>query len=191
MASVMRLSGSILAVFFLAASIGIAAESKSPRADKIAEDDANFLKEAAQGGMAEVELGKMAAVRGSSKQVKDFGERMQKDHTKANEELKKLASSKGVQIPTELDRKHKSASERLAKLSGDEFDREYMKVMVDDHRETLEKFQREADKGKDPDVKKFASEQVPILKKHLELAQTTQKQVEGSGKSAAPAKSAK
>ena len=127
----------------------------------------------------------------ASKQVKEFGQRMQQDHGKANEALKKLAANKGVQLPTELDRKHKSAADRLSKLSGGEFDREYMKAMVDDHKETLEKFQREADKGKDSDVKKFASEHVPILKKHLELAQTTQKQVTASEKSSAPAKSAK
>jgi putative membrane protein len=66
-----------------------------------------------------------------------------------------------------------------------------MRAMVEDHKETLDKFQREADKGKDPDVKKFASEHVPILKKHLELAQTTQKQVAGSAKGASAAKSAK
>ena len=172
-------------------SLAISAETKSDRGSKLSDDDAEFVKEAAAGGMAEVELGKVAAEKGSSKQVKDFGQRMQKDHTKANAELKKLAGNKGVQLPTELDRKHKSASERLAKLSGDEFDREYMRTMVDDHKQTLEKFQRQADKGKDPDLKKFASEQLPILKKHLELAQTTQKQVAGSGKGGSPAKSAK
>jgi putative membrane protein len=64
----------------------------------------------------------------------------------------------------------KSAADRLSKLPGDEFDREYMRLMVEDHKETLEKFQRQADKGKDHDVKKFAREHVPILKKHLELA---------------------
>jgi putative membrane protein len=172
-------------------SLAISAETKSDRGSKLSDDDAEFVKEAAAGGMAEVELGKVAAEKGSSKQVKDFGQRMQKDHTKANAELKKLAGNKGVQLPTDLDRKHKSASERLAKLSGDEFDREYMRAMVDDHKETLEKFQRQADKGKDPDLKKFASEQLPILKKHLELAQTTQKQVAGSSKGGSPAKSAK
>ncbi|HEX2225588.1 MAG TPA: DUF4142 domain-containing protein [Candidatus Binatia bacterium] len=174
-----------------ASSVAMSAETKSDRGGKLSDDDADFVKEAAVAGMAEVELGKMAAEKGSSKQVKDFGQRMQKDHTKANEELKKLASNKGVQLLSELDRKHKSASERLAKLSGDEFDREYMRAMVDDHKETLEKFQRQADKGKDPDLKKFAGEQVPILRKHLELAQTTQKQVAGSGKGGSPTRSDK
>lgn len=168
-------------------SLALSAETKSERASKFSDDDAEFVKEAAAAGMAEVELGKMAAVRASSTQVKEFGQRMQKDHTKANEELKKLAGNKGVQLPTDVDRKHKSASERLAKLTGNEFDREYMRAMVDDHKETVEKFQRQAEKGKDPDLKKFASEQLPILKKHLELAQITEKQV----RDASPAKSGK
>ena len=123
---------------------------------------------------AEVQLGKIAAEKGSSKQVKEFGPQMQQDHGKANESLKKLAAKKGVQLPTDLEGKHKASVDKLSKMSGDEFDREYMRAMVDDHKETLEKFQREADNGKDADVKKFASEHVPILKKHLELAQTTQ-----------------
>lgn len=175
----------------LTASLAPGAETKGEREAKVSRDDANFMKEAAAGGLAEVQLGKIAADKASSKQVKDFGQRMQKDHGKANEALKKLAANKGVQLPTKLEGKHKSTVDRLSKLSGDEFDREYMRAMVEDHKETLEKFQREADKGKDPDVQKFASEHVPILKKHFELAQTTQQQVADAGKSAAPGKSAK
>jgi len=71
---------------------------------------------------------------------------------------------------------------RFIKLRGDEFDREYMSTMVSDHKEDIEKFPKEADNVKDPDVKKFAKDQLPILKKHLELAEQTQKQVSGSGK---------
>lgn len=170
--------------------LGVAAESTS-NGGKIAAEDATFMKEAAVGGMAEVQLGKLAAEKGSSEHVKEFGQRMQKDHSKANENLKNIAAKKGVQLPTALEGKHKSAMDRLSKLSGDEFDREYMRAMIDDHKETLEKFQREADKGKDPDVKKFASEQLPILKKHLELAESTQKRVAGSDKGAPRGKSAK
>lgn len=157
----------------LTASLAPGAETKGEREATVSRDDANFMKEAAAGGLAEVQLGKIAADKASSKQVKDFGQRMQ------------------LQLPTKLEGKHKSTVDRLSKLSGDEFDREYMRAMVEDHKETLEKFQREADKGKDPDVQKFASEHVPILKKHFELAQTIQQQVADAGKSAAPGKSAK
>ena len=130
----------------------------------------------------EVELGKIAAEKGSHQRVKEFGKRMQADHGKANEQLKKIASSKGVDLPTQPSGEHKSTMDKLTKLSGAEFDREYMDAMVDDHKEDIEKFQTQADKGKDPDLKKFASDTLPVLKKHLELAQSTQKQVKSQAK---------
>jgi putative membrane protein len=135
--------------------------------------------------MMEVQLGKIAADKASSDKVKDFGKRMQDDHGKANEELKGIASKKGVTLPKELASKHKRAVDRLSKLSGAEFDREYMKAMVDDHKEDLQKFKRQADKGKDPDVKQFASKNVPVLEQHLSLAQQTDQDVRGSAKGSA------
>ena len=140
------------------------------------------MKEAASGGLMEVELGKIAAEKGSHQRVKEFGKRMQADHSKANAQLKKIASSKGVDLPTEPSGEHKSTMDKLTKLSGGEFDREYMEAMVDDHKEDIEKFQTQADKGKDPELKKFASDSLPILKKHLELAQSTEKQIKTESK---------
>jgi putative membrane protein len=152
--------------------------------DKISGDDADFVKAAASGGMMEVQLGKIAAEKASNSRVKEFGTRMQKDHSKANDQLKKIAAKKDIKLPAELAAKHKATVNKLSKLKGEEFDREYMEAMVDDHKEDLEKFQRQADKGKDPEVKKFAQDQVPILKKHLELAQQTQKQASSGAKGA-------
>jgi len=167
-------------------ALASAADSKSGAGTKsgrdLSRDDTNFITEAAQGGLMEVELGKVAAKKGSAKGVKDFGQRMQKDHSKANAALKKIAANKGVKVPAALEGKHKSTVERLSKLSGAEFDREYMQTMVDDHKEDVEKFERQTDKGDDPDVKRFAGEQLPILKKHLELARTVNEQVERTGK---------
>ena len=149
---------------------------------KLPSGEERFMKEAASGGLMEVQLGKVAAEKGSHQRVKDFGKRMQADHSKANDQLKKIAAKKGVDLPTEPSGEHKSTMDKLTKLSGAEFDREYMDAMVDDHKEDIEKFQTEADKGKDPDVKKFASDNLPVLKKHLELAQSTQKQVKAEPK---------
>jgi putative membrane protein len=149
---------------------------------KLPSGEERFMKEAASGGLMEVQLGKVAAEKGSHQRVKDFGKRMQADHSKANEQLKKIAAKKGVDLPTEPSGEHKSTMDKLTKLSGAEFDREYMDAMVDDHKEDIEKFQTQADKGKDPDVKKFASDNLPVLKKHLELAQSTQKQVKAEPK---------
>jgi putative membrane protein len=160
-----------------------AAERSKDSKSKLPSGEERFMKEAASGGLMEVELGKFAAEKGSHQRVKEFGKRMQADHSKANAQLKKIASSKGVDLPTQPSGEHKSTMDKLTKLSGAEFDREYMEAMVDDHKEDIEKFQTQADKGKDPELKKFASETLPILKKHLELAQSTEKQVKSGSKS--------
>jgi putative membrane protein len=167
-------------VLSLPTGLALAAGTKSD--SKVPSADAKFVKDAAAGGMMEVELGKIAAEKGVNDQVKAFGRQMQDDHGKANEELKTLAANKGVQIPTALEGKHKKTVDRLAKLSGPEFDRQYMRTMIEDHKEDLKAFQREADKGKDPDVKQFASKYVPIIKKHLEMAETTGKQLKVASK---------
>src|SRR4051812_23562588 len=169
-------------------SVALAADSKSEsksantKGTKLTGDDERFIKEAASGGMMEVELGKIAADKAQDSEVKSFGKRMVDDHTKANQQLKTLASNKGVTIPSELDKKHKSKVDKLSKASGADFDRQYMKDMVDDHKEDVQKFQRIADKGRDADVKKFAADTLPTLKEHLDLAQKTDKQVSSSKK---------
>jgi putative membrane protein len=147
---------------------------------KLSSDDSNFVKDAAQGGMLEVELGKLAQEKAASEKVKTFGKRMEQDHSKVNDELKKLASDKGVQLSTALDSKHKSKVDKLSKMSGADFDKRYMSDMVSDHKEDVKKFQKEADKGKDPELKQFASQKLPTLKEHLQLAESTDKDVKGS-----------
>ena len=160
---------SLPTAFALAA--GAKSDSKVPSADE------QFLKDAAAGGMMEVELGKIAADKAVNDQVKAFGRQMQQDHGKANDELKTLAANKGVQIPAALAGKPKRTVDRLSKLSNAEFDRQYIRTMIDDHKDDLKAFQREADKGKDPDVKQFASKYVPMIQNHLEMAQATGKQL--------------
>jgi putative membrane protein len=162
----------------------LAADKNEPKtsADKLSSADEKFVKDAAAGGMMEVELGKMAAEKATNDKVKAFGRQMQQDHGKANEELKTVAASKGVQIPTALEGKHKRTVDRLSKLSGPEFDRQYIRTMIEDHKEDLKAFQREADKGKDPDLKEFASKYVPMIKNHLEMAQTTGEQLKLASK---------
>jgi putative membrane protein len=108
---------------------------------------------------------------------------MKEDHGKANKELEAIAKKKNVQLSKNLEGKHKSEVERLAKLMGDEFDREYMEAMVKDHKEDIEKFEQAAKNAKDSDVKAFASKQLPTLKEHLQLAQNANKQLSKSGSS--------
>ncbi|MGZ9031671.1 MAG: DUF4142 domain-containing protein, partial [Burkholderiaceae bacterium] len=96
--------------------------------------DQPFVEKAAMGGMAEVELGNLAQQKASSDQVKQYASRMVQDHGKANDELKQIATSKGIDLPTALDKKHRSDVDRLGKMSGAQFDRAYMSHMVDDHK---------------------------------------------------------
>ena len=131
-----------------------------------------FMADAAMGGMAEVEAGQLAATKATREEVKAFGERMVKDHGMANEELKRIASAKGVELPVQLDRKHRSELERLSKLDGAEFDRAYMKHMVEDHKKDVAAFRKAARGLKDAEVKQFASSTLPTLEDHLRVAES-------------------
>ena len=122
----------------------------------------------AKGGMAEVALGELAVTRAKNEDVKKFGRRMVEDHGKANQELVQLAKNKGVEVPKDLDRTHKSTMDRLAKLQGDGLDRAYVEEMVQDHRPDVKDFERQAaERGKDPSLKEWAGKTLPTLREHL------------------------
>jgi putative membrane protein len=153
-------------VVFGAMAIGAATAQ-----DKMAgSPDQTFVMEAAMGGMMEVQAGQMAADKASSDEVKQFGRRMVEDHGKANSELMQLAASKNVTLPTELDAKHKEHVDGLAKMSGADFDHHYMMMMVQDHDKDVAAFEREANGGKDPDVKAWAAKTLPTLREHQRMA---------------------
>lgn len=132
--------------------------------------DRKFLMEAAMGGMAEVELGRLAAERGASDAVKSFGQKMVDDHGRANAELMSIASGLGVTLPTALDAKHAAVVAKLSRLSGAEFDRAYAKDMVKDHEKDVALFRREATRGAQAELKSFASSKLPTLEGHLRMA---------------------
>ena len=136
-------------------------------------EDIEFVLDAANGGLAEVELGKLAAQRAQSDEVKKFAQRMVDDHTKANEQLKKIADSKSIKLPTDVEGKDKALMQRLEKLNGAAFDRSYMNAMVNDHVKDVSEFKREANAGRDPQVKSFAESTLPTLEEHLQQAKTT------------------
>jgi putative membrane protein len=154
-------------------------------AESVSRGDRKFMEKAAQGGIAEVELGKLAAQKAASPDVKQFGQRMVDDHSKANDKLKSLATSKGVNLPTGLDRSTQRELDKLSKLSGAEFDREYMKHMVSDHKKDVSEFKSEAKKAKDADVKDFAATTLPTLEEHLKLAQAAEQSAKNEGRAAA------
>jgi putative membrane protein len=131
--------------------------------------DEKFVMEAAMGGMMEVELGRLAAEKGMSDEVKQFGQRMVDDHSKANEELMQLASGKGITLPTGLDAKHKAMRDRMASLSGAAFDKAYKQEMLKDHRKDVAEFEKQSMKAADADLKGFAAKTLPTLKEHLSM----------------------
>ena len=144
--------------------------------------DQTFASEAAIAGMAEVELGKMAMQQGSNAKVKSFGQQMVTDHTKAGDELKSIAKSKGMMLPTALDLPHQATRDKLAKLSGAEFDRAYMDAMVTGHQTVAKNMMTEANGGADSELKAFAAKTLPTVQSHLKMAQDIRKEVGGSPK---------
>jgi putative membrane protein len=131
--------------------------------------DRKFVMDAAQGGMAEVELGQLAIERAVNADVKAFARRMVDDHTAANEKLKQVAREKSVTLPTELSAEHKQHRDKLAKATGAEFDKMYMSHMVKDHEKTVADFEKETKNGQDAAVRAFAQQTLPTLNEHLEL----------------------
>jgi putative membrane protein len=120
---------------------------------------------------AEVELGNVAQQNASSDAVKQFGQRMVQDHSKASKELERLVSKKGIALSKTVDEEQRTDAVKFSKLSGPNFDRAYMREMVDDHKKTLEEFQHQADNAQDPDVRSFAVNSLPNLQDHLRQAQ--------------------
>jgi len=143
-------------------------------AGETASDDNDFMKEAAVGGMAEVEMGKLATTKAASADVKKFAQMMVDDHTKANNDLKALASKKGMTLPTDLDSSHKATMDDLREQVGADFDKAYVEEMVDDHEEDVAKFEDEAKNATDPEVRAFAQKTLPTLQKHLDAIKSIQ-----------------
>lgn len=141
--------------------------------------DASFAQDAASGGMAEVQLGKLAQKKGSSQSVKDFGTRMVKDHSAANDKLKAVASKDGMTLPGGMNHEDQATYDKLSKLSGLDFDKAYAQDMVQDHQKDVAAFQKEANGGTNPDLKNFASQTLPTLQDHLNMAQQMQQSVGG------------
>jgi putative membrane protein len=160
-------------------------ETPPPTADKpqagqaagVTGADATFVKKAADGGMAEVALAKLAQEKATNADVKSFAARLEKDHSQANDDLKEVASKKNITLPAEPSKAHKAQHDKLAKLSGAEFDKAYVAAMVDDHQKDVREFSRVASGNGDADVKAFASKTLPTLKDHLQHVQELSKSI--------------
>ncbi|MDQ6889570.1 MAG: DUF4142 domain-containing protein [Bacteroidota bacterium] len=131
----------------------------------------DFVKDAATGGMMEVELGKMAEGKGKSQQVKDFGKMMVDDHSKANDELKNIATKKNIDVPPSLTDDQRKDVDKLSKKTGADFDKAYVDMMVEDHKKDVAAFKKASGNLNDNDLKTFATTTLPTLQKHLDAIQ--------------------
>ncbi len=140
-------------------------------------DSTKFSTASAQGGLSEVELGRLAVQRGSNPAVKSFGQRMIEDHSRANDELKTIATRKNITLPLDMNSDQKATMDKLSKLSGADFDKEYMSDMVKDHEADAKEFEHQANKGTDADIKAFAAKTLPMIQRHLQMARDVANQV--------------
>lgn len=134
-------------------------------------NDLQFVVQAAWAGTAEISLSQLAKDKAGTDQIREFGQQMIHDHTEANRELRQLVLNKGAQVSEELDPEHSEALDRLKGLSGSEFDREYIGLMIKDHRKVVAEFEREARQGGDEELRQWAGKTLPKLQRHLEMAE--------------------
>ncbi len=142
------------------------------------ENDTEFAVEAADAGLFEVQLAQLALTNGTSSEVKTFAQTMIDEHSKANEELKGLAQQKNISLPTAISDKCQKKYNDLAEKKGIDFDDAYTDLMVKDHKDAIDNFKKEADKGKDADIKSWAAQKVTALEHHLEMAKAAEKAVD-------------
>jgi len=174
-AAALALAGAAQAQTSMPSGVNPANQSNAQQAQKPSKAQQNFLKEAIQGDLAEVQMGQLAQQKGQSEDVKQFGQMLQQDHSQNLQQAQQLAQQEGITPPNAPNAEQKKAYERLSKLSGAQFDRQFAKDMVADHKKDIAKYQKEA-KGSGP-IAQFAQQTLPTLQKHLQTAQ----QIESKG----------
>ena len=140
--------------------------------------DKTFVDKAAESGMAEVQISKLAMDKGDSTEVKQFARKMVEDHTKAGVELKQIAEKQNIPVPSAMDDKHQKVYDQLQKLSGPAFDKAYMRAMASDHDEAVKLFKQQSQSGQDPELKSFAMKTLPVLEKHDDMAHMDKNQLQ-------------
>jgi putative membrane protein len=175
----------IMAAVAVALTVALAATGQAFADDKGSKagptDDRDFVSKAAICGSTDVALARMAQQRAGNPEVKNFALRVFADHSAANQQIMALAGRKQVTVPPRIDEKHQECVDRLAKLQGAEFDREYMKAMVKDHEAAVALYRGETQTGRDADIKALATQNLPKLEEHLKEAQRVWKAVEHEG----------
>jgi putative membrane protein len=154
----------------------LVAVPRANAAPTVCTKDCNFIQAATQGGMPEVKLGELASRTGQREDVKQFGQRMVKDHGGINDDLKALAAQKGVTLPDSLDAEHQGMVDKMSALSGSDFDKAYIAGMIKDHKTDAKAFKAESSATKDTDVKDFVVKTIPIVNEHLKVITAMKKQ---------------
>ena len=157
-------------------STAVPAGSNTPSSNysNTAAQPESFWTAAADGGLAEVVMGKIAARKSQDPEVKKFAQMMVRDHSKANNELAALAAKQKITLPTDIGPRNKSTIDELNRLTGADFDREYVQAMVDDHETDIQLFEDQADDELDTRAKAFAAKTLPVLRRHLEAIKAIQ-----------------
>lgn len=138
-------------------------------------ESSDFLVKAANAGMAEFECGQLAQEKAKDQRVKDFGAMMARDHSAANDQVKALASQRNITLPDSVSDDKRKDKEDLAKKTGADFDKAYMRAMVDDHNDAIDLFEKASSNVKDAEVKTFVDNTLPKLRHHLDSAKAIQK----------------
>lgn len=158
------ITGAVLtSALFMASMVGAQTVSRS---------DTKFIQKVAEGGLAEVELGKLAEEKGGDQRIRQFGQRMATDHGQAGKELEQLATQKGVSVGNDMSSSHLRERDRLAKLQPAAFDREYVQEMLKDHKKDVAEFRRMRDKAQDPDLRAWITKTLPTLEDHLKTIES-------------------
>ena len=151
-------------------TLATAQEATDASKTKVTAEDTQFMKDAAQSGMAEIKMGELASSNAESQQVKALAQKLVTDHSKVNEELKQLATKKSVMLPDAVTEQQKTMLQHLSSLKGSEFDSAFKQHAVENHQKSVDKFKATSEKAKDADIKAFAAKTLPALQLHLALA---------------------
>jgi putative membrane protein len=169
---VMRMFGIAGMVIGLALFISFTAFPQNPDISAH-KNQLEFPQLAFSGGMMEVQLGKLAQVRASSNQVKEFGDRMVRDHSKANDELRSIAHNNHISLPDNILPEHQKTYDELNKYKGREFDEHYMHTMIQNYKQHIKNFENASKNAKNEEVRQWAKKTLPVLKQRLKLAEKT------------------
>jgi putative membrane protein len=163
-----------ITTILVAALIGAALPLTLHAEEQVSSRDAKFLRKAAEGNSAEIQMGQMVAQRTQDQQVRNFAEKIVRDHTQANQQLQQIAQAKGIDLPQNPAKSDQRTITRLENLSGPQLDREAIDHWVKDHKKDIKEYNSEAKRARDPQVKQFAISTLPTLRDHLNNAETLQ-----------------